>query len=205
MNVFIAKSGGFCKGVKSAVDTAMSVPSENTYILGELIHNKLVTDGIAERGIKTVSCVGEVPDGASLIIRSHGAERKIFEECNRRNIKVIDCTCPFVKRTQNIVSRINVADKTLVIIGEKSHPEVLGILGWFDGEAVVINSPEAVEIAALSDKNPVIVSQTTFSEENFNKIIKNIAKVCKKTVEVFKTICYTTKERQREAEKLSSL
>ena len=203
MRVLIAKSSGFCRGVQHAVDTAMSAPAENTYILGELIHNPNVLAQIAGRGIKTVENVSEVPDGATLIFRSHGVGQAVYEECGRRGIKVIDCTCSFVKRIQDIVHDLSDTDKTIVIVGNAAHPEVVGLNGWCGGRAVVIDSPESPEIASLADKNVAIVSQTTFSEEKFDKIIKNIEKVCKKTVEIFKTICYTTKERQREAAQLA--
>ena len=203
MQVKIAKSSGFCRGVKHAVDTAMSIPAENTYILGELIHNPIVTEQVA-RGIRTVETVGEVPSGATLLLRSHGVGKAIYEECERRGIEVVDCTCAFVKRIQKIVEELSGTDREIVITGSAKHPEVVGLNGWCGGRAVVIDSPDSPEIAALSDKNVAVVSQTTFSEEKFDKIIKNIEKVCKKTVEIFKTICYTTKERQREAAKLAA-
>ena len=183
MKLFVAKNSGFCKGVKSAVETAMNIDPVNTFLLGELIHNELINDAVRARGIVTVESVSDVPDGATLIIRSHGAGRKVFGECERRNIRVVDCTCPFVKRTQDIIDGLNGTGKTLVVAGESPHPEVVGLLGWFEGETVVINDPDDQRISALSEKNLAIVSQTTFSEEKFNKIIKNIAKVCKKTVE----------------------
>ncbi len=204
MQVKIAKSSGFCRGVKHAVDTAMSIPAENTYILGELIHNPIVTEQVAARGIRTVETVGEVPSGATLLLRSHGVGKAIYEECERRGIEVVDCTCAFVKRIQKIVEELSGTDREIVITGSAKHPEVVGLNGWCGGRAVVVDSPDSPEIAALSDKNVAIVSQTTFSEEKFDKIIKNIEKVCKKTVEIFKTICYTTKERQREAAKLAA-
>ena len=204
MQVKIAKSSGFCRGVKHAVDTAMSIPAENTYILGELIHNPVVTEQVAARGIRTVETVVEVPSGATLLLRSHGVGKAIYEECGRRGIRVVDCTCAFVKRIQKIVEELSGTDREIVITGSARHPEVVGLNGWCGGRAVVIDSPDSPEIAALSDKNVAVVSQTTFSEEKFDKIIKNIEKVCKKTVEIFKTICYTTKERQREAAKLAA-
>lgn len=204
MQVKIAKSSGFCRGVKHAVDTAMSIPAENTYILGELIHNPIVTEQVAARGIRTVETVGEVPSGATLLLRSHGVGKAIYEECERRGIEVVDCTCAFVKRIQKIVEELSGTDREIVITGSARHPEVIGLNGWCGGRAVVVDSPDSPEIAALSDKNVAVVSQTTFSEEKFDKIIKNIEKVCKKTVEIFKTICYTTKERQREAAKLAA-
>lgn len=204
MNVKVAKSSGFCSGVRNAVDTAMSVEGDNVYILGELIHNPSVTAQVAARGIRTAEDVSEVPDGAVLLLRSHGVGEAVYAECKRRGIEVIDCTCAFVKRIQEIVRRLAATDKTIVITGSAAHPEVIGLNGWCGGRAIVIDSPDSPQIAALADKNVAVVSQTTFSEEKFDKIIKNIEKECKKTVEIFKTICYTTKERQREAAQLAA-
>lgn len=204
MKVTVAKSSGFCSGVQRAVETAMAVPPDNTYILGEIIHNPVVTAKVESRGIVTVRSVSEVPSGATLILRSHGVGKDVYRECEAREIRVIDCTCKFVSRIQHIVEQLSETDKTIVITGSATHPEVLGLNGWCGGRAVVLDSPDSHEIASLADKDVAVVSQTTFSEEKFEKIIKNIEKVCKKTVEIFKTICYTTKERQREAAKLSA-
>ncbi len=204
MKVTVAKSSGFCSGVQRAVETAMAVPPDNTYILGEIIHNPVVTAKVESRGIVTVRSVSEVPSGATLILRSHGVGRGVYEECEARKIRVIDCTCKFVSRIQHIVEQLSETDKTIVITGSATHPEVIGLNGWCGGRAVVLDGPDSPAIASLADKDVAVVSQTTFSEEKFEKIIKNIEKVCKKTVEIFKTICYTTKERQREAAKLSA-
>ena len=204
MQVIIAEHGGFCRGVQRAVDTAMTVDPVNTYILGELIHNPTVTKQVSARGIVTVGSVSQVPEGATLILRSHGVAEKVYRDCAAKNIKIIDCTCPFVRHTQKIVASLAKTDKTIVIVGEKTHPEVVGLNGWCGENAVIIDFPDFSDFSVFEGKNVAIVSQTTFSEEKFEKIIKNIKKACKKTVEIFKTICYTTKERQREAEALSA-
>lgn len=202
MEIIVAKNGGFCRGVKNAVDTALQIDPENTYIYGEIIHNKDVVEAIERRGIVTAEDLSLVPDGANLIIRSHGAGKAVFEECERRNIRVVDCTCSFVKHTQSIVKREYEAGKTIVIIGERSHPEVVGINGWCDNTAYVFSSEED-DFSVLAEKNCSVVAQTTFSKEKFEKIIKIIGNKQGKTVEVFKTICYTTIGRQNEAEEIS--
>ncbi len=202
MEVIVAKSGGFCHGVKKAVDTALSIAPENTYIYGEIIHNPDVVQAIKNRGILQVEALEEVPDGATLIIRSHGVGREVFSACKRRGIKIVDCTCAFVRRTQTIVDEQHRKGKTVVIVGEKTHPEVIGINGWCDGQAYVFSSEEE-DFSVLRDKECVVVAQTTYSEEKFEKIIKTLRNICEKTVEIFKTICYTTIERQNEAEELS--
>ncbi len=202
MKVIVAKSCGFCVGVRRAVDTALSVSPENTYVLGELIHNGDVVRRIEERGLKTVESLDEVPNGATLLIRSHGATRAVFEECKARAIDVIDCTCSFVKKIQGIVERESAAGKTVAIVGMREHPEVQGLMGWVTGEVHVFSSEED-DFSALREKSVVLVSQTTFSEKRFSKIAENLQKVCLKTVEIFPTICYTTICRQREAEKIA--
>ena len=202
MNVTVAAHCGFCTGVKRAVETAMSVPPENTYVLGELIHNEDVTARIRARGIRTVESVEEVPNGATLLIRSHGVGREIYHLCRERSISVIDCTCAFVRNAQRIVAEMSASGKTIVIAGQREHPEVIGLMGWRRGEAYVFAS-EAEDFSVLRGKNVALLSQTTFPEQRFSEIAENIQKVCPKTVEIFKTICYTTVSRQRDVVRLA--
>ncbi len=201
MKVILSRHGGFCSGVRRAVDTALSVPAENTYLYGELIHNREVVKKVEERGIPTVFSLDEVPAGSKVIVRSHGVGWAFYEECEKKGIDVIDCTCDFVKRTQRIVAAAGEAGKTVVIAGQREHPEVQGLLGWRRGEAFVVEGGE--DLSPFCDKNIVFVSQTTFSEQRFLKIAENLQKVCQKTVEIFKTICYTTIWRQKEAEEIA--
>ena len=155
MEIIVAKSGGFCQGVKKAVDTAMTINPENTYIFGEIIHNPEVVKEITKRGIVTVENLDEVPKGATLIIRSHGVGKAVFEECARRGIKVVDCTCEFVRRTQKIISEQYAQGKTIVIVGEKTHPEVIGLNGWCENTAFIFSSPEE-DFSILPQKECVI-------------------------------------------------
>ena len=202
MEFVIAKSGGFCRGVKKAVDTALEINPENTYIYGEIIHNREVVQTITERGIVMVDKLEDVPSGATLIIRSHGVGKDVYAACQQRGIKIVDCTCEFVRRTQKIVNEQYAKGKTIVIIGEKTHPEVVGLNGWCENTAYVF-SLEEEDFSVLKTKDCVVVAQTTYSEEKFEKIIKILGNICEKTVEVFKTICYTTIGRQNEADELS--
>ncbi len=204
MQVYVAKNSGFCRGVKNAVDTALSVPAENTYILGEIIHNAEVVKSIADRGLKVVENFSEIPDGATVIFRSHGVPLSYYAECEKRNIKIIDCTCKFVNNTQKIVRDEYAKGNFIVICGEPTHPEVISLQGWCENSALVVNS-EDCNFWQIREKNVSIVAQTTFSVEKFEKIIKNIGKLCEKSVAVFKTICYTTVDRQLEAKQLASV
>ena len=202
MNVTVAAHCGFCTGVRRAVETAMSVRPENTYVLGELIHNEEVNARIRARGIRTVENVEQVPCGATLLIRSHGVGKEIYRLCRERSISVIDCTCAFVRHAQHIVAEMSAAGKTVVIAGRREHPEVVGLMGWCEGEVYVFAS-ETEDFSVLRGKNVALLSQTTFSEQRFSEIAKNIQKGCPKTVEIFKTICYTTVSRQRDAARLA--
>ncbi len=182
----------------------MSVSPENTFVYGEIIHNREVVSEITKRGLITVDDVSDVPDGATLLIRSHGAEKSVYEECEKRNIRLLDCTCAFVKKSRDIVKRASSEGKTVVITGSREHPEIRGLVGWATGEVFVFASAEE-DFGDLHGKEIVLISQTTFSEKSFSKIAENIQKVRPKTVEIFPTICYTTICRQREAKELSRI
>ena len=179
MNVTVAKSSGFCSGVQHAVDTAMRVESENVYLLGELIHNPSVTDAVRARGIITVESVDEVPQGATLILRSHGVGRLVYEACTQKGIRIIDCTCPFVRHTQEIVRNSTSIGKTVLVIGEKTHPEVIGLCGWGNGRVLVLEDENA-DLSSLLGQKIVVVAQTTCSEEKFKKFFKILKKFVEK-------------------------
>ncbi|MCH5148816.1 MAG: bifunctional 4-hydroxy-3-methylbut-2-enyl diphosphate reductase/30S ribosomal protein S1 [Clostridiales bacterium] len=204
MRVITAKNSGFCVGVKHAVDTALSLDSENTYVLGEIVHNPQVVEEIKNNGIKCVETLEELPDNCTVLFRSHGVPESYYDECEKRGIKIVDCTCSYVKRTQRIIKEQYELGRQIVIIGKPNHPEVCGLVGWCANSACVLNENDPIP-DWLSQKDLSVVCQTTFSVEKFEKIIKNIKKVCEKTVAVFKTICYTTIERQREVEELSKV
>lgn len=201
MEIYIAKNSGFCKGVEFAVNTALSVKDCNTWVLGEIIHNAEVVKAISDSGLKVADSLDEIPCGSTVIFRSHGVPKSYYDKCYEKRLKIIDCTCGFVKRTQIIVEKQSAQGNFIIIVGEPDHPEVVGLLGWC-GEALVLNDVNKIPIE-IAQKSLCVVCQTTFSAEKFEKIVKNIKKVCKKTVAVFKTICYTTIERQLETEKLA--
>ena len=201
MQVIIAKNSGFCSGVKRAVETAKTIAGENVSILGEIIHNERVIAEIAALGTKTVNSLDEVT-GDTVIIRSHGVGKSVLLEAEKRELKVVNCTCPFVMRTQKIVERYSSDGYKVIIVGEKTHPEVIGLTGWCNGEATVVG--DDYENVNLSPEDKIcLVCQTTYSESKFKKILAFFKKKCVKTLEVFPTICYTTRERQSEADILS--
>lgn len=202
MQIVTTKYGGFCFGVKRAVDHAMSMEGDGNYVLGEIIHNEHVVEELQRKGVKTVNDIEEVPDGAVLLIRTHGEAEKIFRRAAEKDLRVTDCTCPFVKDIQNIVKKHHSEGYAVVIIGNKEHPEVKGINGWCGDSAFITDKP--FDISEIDAEKVCIVVQTTFSMEKFDEILKNIRKDCPKIVEIFKTICYTTIKRQEEAESISA-
>ena len=198
MKVVLAKNSGFCVGVKNAVDTVMEIAGKGVYVLGEIIHNESVLNKIYSKGVKTIESVDEIVNGI-LVIRSHGASKRIYDLlATKKDVKVVDCTCPFVKKTQKIVNEHFNNGYLIVIIGKAEHPEVVGLNGWCDNTAVILDGEDLPKSVIEADR-VCVVAQTTYSLEKFDKILKKIQLNCVKTVAVFKTICYTTMERQAEA------
>ncbi len=200
MQLIRCRNGGFCFGVKRAIQTAFSYKNTKTYILGELIHNEKVCKQLEEAGLKTINSLDEltVDDApANLLIRTHGETKANIDKAIKMGFNVLDCTCPFVKDIQNIVSKHCQDGYEIVIIGNANHPEVKGINGWCDNKAHIVNSEE--ELLAINAEKLCVVVQTTYSEEKFNEIIKKFSDNKVKTVDIFKTICYTTTKRQKEA------
>lgn len=205
MKIIKAKNGGFCFGVKSAVDAVKRNAGEHTYTLGDVIHNERVTTELRALGVKTVDSVDEIHDDeATVVIRSHGAPPEVYEEIARRGYKLIDATCPFVKKIHELVRAHHEDGYKIVIIGNADHPEVKGINGWCGFDATIAD--ENFDFSSLdADVKTCFVEQTTFSTEKYLQILKKIQKDRFKTVEIFDTICYTTVSRQNEAKKLSGI
>ncbi len=204
MKVIVGKNGGFCFGVKRAIDAAVELSGKNNYVLGDIIHNEYIINKLCDMGIKTINSVDEVnfEVGDKLLIRTHGEPKATFNKLKDKPIQIIDCTCPFVKDIQNKVAKHYAEGYQIAIIGNANHPEVVGINGWCDNTAIITEDPYV--LSNIECDKLCIVVQTTYSEENFEKIIKNFIGSKAKTVDIFKTICYTTTKRQREAEVLSN-
>ncbi len=203
MKIFIGKHSGFCFGVKRAIETIDALKGERNFILGEIIHNEKVNRRILDNGVKTIVDIKDanLREGDTLVIRTHGEPRSTFDIAKQLKLNVIDCTCPFVSDIHKIVSSHIENGYDIAIIGNSSHPEIKGILGWCDNKAHVVNSSQELS-EIVADKLCVVV-QTTYSEEKFNEIVNNFTANKVKTVDIFKTICYTTTKRQKEAEILS--
>ena len=213
MEILLAKSAGFCFGVQRAVDTAYEHADEkNVYTYGQIIHNEEVVGDLAKHGVKIIEDdeLDQIKD-SKVIIRSHGAEKSVYDILEKNGNVIIDATCPFVKKIHNIVMDECKKDHTVIIIGDKKHPEVKGIMGWCMSEPVVIGTEEEAEKFVQSclngeykpSENISIVSQTTFNYRKFNNVV-DIIRNKLYNVTAYKTICNATSVRQREAQEIAS-
>lgn len=198
MKIEIADYSGFCFGVKKAVEMTYktifdSKGKNNIYSCGPIIHNDNVTFELMEMGLKIVQSLDEVPENSILIVRSHGEGKKFYDTAAKKNLEIIDATCPFVERIHNIVNSYKY-DETIVVVGDFMHPEVHGILGWCKTPSIVVASIE--DAKNIRDKNLSVVVQTTFNVELFSKIT-DILKENNKNVIVNNTICNATRNRQK--------
>ena len=208
MKVELAKSAGFCFGVEKAVNTVYEEAKKGNdivYTLGPIIHNEEVVKDMKKRGVEAVKIedLASLPKG-TVIIRSHGVSRDIFNFVKRSGHRVVDATCPFVKKIHAIVSVQSGKGKTVVIIGNPEHPEVMGIRGWGDENTYAVeNIEQFINLGLKKDEEIIIVAQTTFNHKKFQEIIDKIS-ILGYDVRCFNTICNATQERQAEAKKIAS-
>ena len=210
MSVRIAKSAGFCFGVSRAVELVEQAASEGKQVvtLGPIIHNRHVVDKFRGLGVGVIDTPEQAMPGQTVIIRSHGVSRAVYEALEKRGVEIIDATCPFVKRIHGIVSRAEEEGRLPVIIGTPTHPEVEGIAGWCS-RCEVFESKEELEKWSKSQENLknsaiCMVSQTT-NTESLWKSCGHFAKKQFTNLKIFDTICRATEYRQSEAAELSGI
>ncbi len=203
-NVKIANSAGFCFGVSRALKMTETGIEDGKSIVtyGPIIHNGQVVKALEEKGVRIIESVDEAREGDTVVIRSHGVPKATEDKLKEKGIEYIDATCPFVKKIHRIVSENYALGKTIVIIGDAKHPEVMGINGWCNDEAVIFSSLEDVDCSIIAQKECCVVSQTTFERNLWEKIIKIIKNTCNKVV-FFDTICSATNDRQKSTAELS--
>ena len=200
VEIILAKTAGFCFGVKNAVKTAYEKAEEekDLYTYGPIIHNKTVTDDLEKKGVRIIESLDEAPENGKIIIRSHGVPPEVYNELEKRGLKYFDCTCPFVKKIHRIVEDRYKKGMEIIITGSPDHPEVVGINGWCKNSAKIISCVEDAEnFIPDPEKKYALVSQTTFQIDIYEKIAEILSK--KTNVELNKTICLATAERQHEA------
>ena len=208
MNIKISEKAGFCFGVKRAMGLAWrelcDEHDKQTYALGPLIHNKQAVEKYEERGLITVDDIEEIPSDVKMIIRSHGVSKSIYDRAEEKGLDVVDTTCPFVKKIHDIVKENYDNGKKIIWIGDKNHPEVIGINGWCKNTAITIKTIEEAEVLELNNNERYCaVAQTTMNLEVYRKIVE-ILKTKANDIEFNNTICSSTKARQEAARELAS-
>ena len=210
MDVRLAKTAGFCFGVKRAVDTVYEQVKLNDgkkiYTYGPIIHNDEVVKDMRKHGVEVICSEEELRELTSgvVIIRSHGVPKKIHEILEERGVACVDATCPFVKKIHKIVEEKSSEGKHIIIIGDAKHPEVQGICGWAVNDVTVIKTEEEAKAFSLAENKEIcIVSQTTFNYNKFKYLVEIISKKEYNT-SVLNTICNATKERQTEAASIAN-
>ena len=208
MTVTVAKTAGFCYGVERAVELAQQAAQDGKpcVMLGPIIHNAHVVDALAEQGVGCVNTPEEVPEGSRVIIRSHGESQAVYQQLRARGAEILDATCPNVRRIHELVRQAEANGRLPVIVGTRTHPEVVATAGWCQRALVVESGQELEDWLAEASKRKnlplTLVSQTTSTKEIWDSAIKKAKKECT-NVEIFDTICNATYNRQREAKTLS--
>ena len=217
MEILTAKTAGFCFGVQRAVDRVYEILEETDepiYTLGPIIHNEEVVSNLEKRGVHAIS-EEDIPKlkKGRIIIRSHGVGRKVCEKIHRLGLSYEDMTCPFVKKIHRIVEKAGEEGNMVLILGDRTHPEVLGICGWCQGPFQVIAScREAEDFSLPENQNVTVVSQTTFNYNKFKDIVEILQKKSydvnvldrPNCYSILNTICSATQERQTEARQIAA-
>ena len=217
MKVKVAETAGFCFGVKRAVNKVyelIDTEQKPIFTLGPIIHNEGVVADLEARGVHVITEADlDFPDdtlqNGTVVIRSHGVGKAIYDKLKEKNISYVDVTCPFVLKIHRIVEKESLAGNHIIIIGDKDHPEVQGIMGWASGPVTVMHTAEEAESFVPENGKPIsIVAQTTF---NYNKF-KDLVEILRKKrydnnvlniLNILNTICNATEERQREAKNIA--
>ncbi len=206
--IVLAKTAGFCFGVDRAVNLVYDLVNEGKKVctLGPIIHNAQLVADLESKGVKIIDDISEAPNGYTVVVRTHGVEKNVLDELEKKDIEFVNATCPFVTKIHNIVKKQD--ENTVVLIaGDKNHPEVLGIKSYCKGASFVFKDEKELEKIIQSNEivqknNVICVAQTTFSlneQKKCKKIFKKLCTNCK----IFDTICNATSDRQNEAEELS--
>ncbi len=209
MSITVAKTAGFCFGVNRAVEIVNSLADSNKNVctLGPIIHNKEMVEELRQKGVCSIDDINEASSFDTVVIRSHGVPKSVKDTLSQFVCDVVDATCPFVSKIHRIVAKAGENKKTVLIAGDRNHPEVMGIVGHCNSDCFTFKDEGELNesLAIMRNKNIkdiCVVAQTTFDINLFEKCLKIIKKVYT-NAEIFDTICNATSERQLEAASLS--
>lgn len=211
MEIILGKKSGFCYGVQNAVEKAekeVASSKETIYCLGELVHNKTVTSNLENKGLVFIENLEQAK--GKTIIRAHGIEKEIYENAKKRNIELIDLTCPNVLKIHDLAYEYSEKGYYIILIGKKGHPETIGTISFCGENSKIISDLNEIEqlimdIEKANSKKVLVISQTTYSLKKFEDIVKKISNKISKDIqlEVMNTICLATELRQKETDEIS--
>ncbi len=202
MEILIAKTAGFCFGVKRAVDLAFeNAGSEGTFTYGPIIHNEQVINALQQKGVVAIDSLDR-EDISKIIVRSHGVSPTVYKQSIDRGIELVDATCPYVKKIHRYVEKYYNDGWKVIIAGDCNHPEVKGINGWANDECIIVKNKEEIK-SITNDSKYLLVAQTTYKKEVVNEILETI-KDKGIEVEYINTICNATRDRQSEVQEIAS-
>ena len=201
--IIVAKNAGFCFGVKRAVDMAVKQDSKisKAYTLGPLIHNQDAINDLQEKGIHAIheADIAKLGPTDTAIIRAHGVSPEVIKNIDETGAKIVDATCPYVSALQKKAKQYHRLGYQIIIVGDKNHPEVIGVNGHCDNKAII--TKDGSDLVDLPDK-VCIVSQTTEKLDNYNKVVESVSKKSSDTIAI-NTICKATSDRQTSADQVS--
>jgi 4-hydroxy-3-methylbut-2-enyl diphosphate reductase len=203
MQVKIAKTAGFCWGVRRTVDQVMKVADQRpgpVVTLGPIIHNPQAVARFREKGVATVNAVGDVQDGTTVVVRTHGAVRDEIARAKERGLEIVDGTCPYVKYPQAMARELSREGWHVVIVGDANHAEVKGVVSYAEGPCTVVRPGEP--IPAIEAKKVAVLAQTTCIGSDFSRVVGALA-LLHREVRAVNTICNDTEERQEDARALA--
>ncbi len=211
MEIIVGKLAGFCGGVINSVTKATEYLDkyDKLYCLGELVHNKQVVDKLESKGLSFIEELSEVPDKSTVVIRAHGVPVSVYDEALRREIELLDLTCPNVLKIHEEAKRLRDNGYFVILIAQKNHPEAIGTISFCGDNSFIVESEDDIEDAAkliydLEISEVAVISQTTFSVAKFNYFVETISnKLSDLEILINNTICSATELRQKETKEMA--
>lgn len=204
MEIIIAKNSGLCYGVKRALKIASQTRHQKNgqvFTVGDLIHNPQVIADLKQQGIHPINDLNKIKRG-TVIIRSHGVSPKIYRILEKKQIEIVDATCPIVKKIQKLVGSLAEEEEEIIIVGNKEHPEIKGLIGYSKGKAIIFEREKQARRLPLKEKRAVL-AQSTQDLFLFEKIVASLIEKTEQ-LKVYNTICHSTQTRQKSTSKLAS-
>jgi len=204
MEIIVAKNSGLCYGVKRALNLAKETRHERNgkvLTLGDLIHNPRVIVDLKKQGIHSIENLNELKKG-TIIIRSHGISPEVYESLEEKNMEIVDATCPIVKRIQKLVGILAENKEEIIIVGNKDHPEIKGLIGFSQERGIIVENETQVKHLPHKKKR-VVLAQSTQDLYIFGKIVTALIEKTEE-LSVYNTICHSTQTRQKSTSELAS-